>query len=276
MPEGPEVETIRLDIEPLLVEQKIKSTWISPVLYPATQKRNQFKTLEGKTISALGRHGKLLWINTSEEHYLLVRLGMTGRLHVQHRDDSLEKHTHVRIQLNSGNELRYIDSRRFGSVTLVQTEAEKLFEIQKMGPDPFSWDIKQKKEIIKRIQKSERSIKTILLDQSVLAGVGNIYASEALFVAKIAPEKKGTELSAQKLLSLLDAVQDVMKLALHHRGTSFMSYVDGWGKKGDNLSRLWVFARTEQPCKICGTAIEQKVQANRSTFYCPKCQKDRR
>lgn len=273
MPEGPEVETIRLDIEPLLLQQTIQSTWVSPVLYPEAQKRNQFKTLIGKTISALGRHGKLLWINTNQEQSLLVRLGMTGRLHVQHRDNAVEKHTHVRIKLNSNNELRYIDARRFGSVRLIETAAEKISEIGKMGPDPFTWDLKQKEEIIKRIQKSERSIKTILLDQSILAGVGNIYASEALFVAKIAPEKKGSELATQKLLRLLDASQDVMKLALQNRGTSFMSYVDGWGNKGDNLSSLWVFARTEQPCKICYTPIQQKVQAARSTFYCPKCQK---
>lgn len=273
MPEGPEVETIRLDIEPLLLKQTIQSTWISPVLYPLAQQRNQFKTLTGKTISALGRHGKLLWINTNNEQSLLVRLGMTGRLHVQHKNIAVERHTHVRIQLNSNNELRYIDSRRFGSVTLLETEAEKVTEIQKMGPDPFSWNLKQKEDIIKRIQKSERSIKTILLDQSVLAGVGNIYASEALFVAKIAPDRKGSELSTQKLLSLLDAAQDVMILALQNRGTSFMSYVDGWGNKGDNLSSLWVFARTELPCKICYTPIQQKVQAARSTFYCPKCQR---
>jgi formamidopyrimidine-DNA glycosylase len=273
MPEGPEVETIRLDIEPLLLDQAIQSAWVSRVLYPTAQKRSQFKRLTGKTISALGRHGKLLWINTTQEQSLLVRLGMSGRLRVQQKESAVEKHTHVRIQLKSNYELRYIDPRRFGSVTLIETEAEKISEIKKMGPDPLSWNLKQKKEIIKRIQKSERSIKTILLDQSILAGVGNIYASEALFVAKIAPDKKGSELPATKLLSLLDATQNVMELALQNRGTSFMSYVDGWGKKGDNFSRLWVFARTDQSCKICRTSIQQKIQAGRSTFYCPKCQK---
>jgi len=271
MPEGPEIETIRRDIEPLLVSQVISKIWVNPVFFKTKAQITAFKKLEGKTIHSLGRHGKLLWIDTAYDQSVLIRLGMTGRLHVQEKKQILEKHTHIRIEFENQKELRFIDPRRFGSFIL-STHNNKNSEIARLGPDPFSWKESDFKNIIGRIQKSNRSIKNILLDQSIIAGVGNIYASEALFVAKIFPEQKGCELSTKKLTQLLMASQKVMNTALQHRGTSFMSYVDGWGERGDNFSHLFVFAKTNQPCINCQTLISKITQSGRSTFYCKRCQ----
>ena len=267
MPEGPEVETIRLDIEPLLLQQEIINTWVNPIFLPNLAHQNQLKDLKGKTITNLGRHGKLLWIDTVSNQSLLIRLGMTGRLSVQPENDKIEAHTHVRLKLTNGKEFRFVDPRRFGKVLPADTEL-KLATIARMGPDPFSWSLKDKDLTVVQIQKSRRSIKNILLDQSVISGVGNIYAAEALFVAKIHPEKTGTSLSNKKLMLLLNACEQVMKTALKHRGTSFMSYVDGWGEKGGNFAHLFVFGKAGKPCPECKKIIKNYSIRAQHIFLC--------
>lgn len=271
MPEGPEVETIRLDIEPLLLHQKIQNIWVNPVFLPNLKQQAELKILENTKITNLGRHGKLLWIDTDSKQSLLLRLGMTGRLSVQKQSDPVEAHTHVRLKLASDKEFRFVDPRRFGKIIPVNLELKKA-TIDRMGPDPFSWNQEDKNTTARKIQKSRRNIKNILLDQSIISGVGNIYASEALYVAKIHPEQTGAVISINRLLELLDASELVMKTALKNRGTSFMSYVDGWGEKGDNFAHLFVFAKAGKSCPSCTQIIKKITQSGRSTFFCSKCQ----
>jgi formamidopyrimidine-DNA glycosylase len=271
MPEGPEVETIRRDIDPFVVGKTIHSTWASPFKLRSPINQESLSRLQGKTLHSTGSHGKLMWIATGSDDCLLIRLGMTGRLRMCSTADALEDHTHLRLTFETGEELRYVDPRRFGEI-IFTSDSLRQMELDRMGPDPFSWNSAQKAQVVSKIKKSDRAIKNILLDQSVLAGVGNIYAAEALFVARIHPEVPGSALTKPKLNLLLDAVCEVMTCAVESRGTTFMSYVDGWGKKGDNLSRLWVFAREGEPCKVCLSPVQRLVQSGRSTFMCTKCQ----
>jgi formamidopyrimidine-DNA glycosylase len=273
MPEAPEVETIKRDIEPFLVGRRIQDVWVSGKALRIPAKPTELNRLRELTVQSLHRHGKLLWIQLTSKAGLFFRLGMTGRLHINDSKEPKVKHTHVCLMLDNGTELRFVDPRRFGCVVPFFDEKEKQFELNKMSHDPLSWDETAINEIARKLCRSDRLLKVLLMDQKIVAGVGNIYASEALFLSKLSPSKKGTEVTMDQVKDLLVSCRRVMEIAVEQRGTTFMSYVDGFGRKGDNLSRLKVFSRTGKPCKVCETTIEKIVQAGRSTFYCPYCQK---
>lgn len=272
MPEGPEVETVRRTLEPSLVGRSVLSSWVGDKKLRNSLRTKDFRLLEGNKIVRLGRHGKLLWLDFSGELRTYVRLGMTGQLKLTQKDAVVEKHTHVRLILDGdGQELRYVDPRRFGefSVTIQGDNAN----IEKMGPDPTSdWSREAQAEATNNIRKSSRSIKEILLDQAVLAGVGNIYASESLFLARISPVVSGNALSPTQIVRLLKKVHIVLQAAIENCGTSFSNYVDGNGKKGANIDFVQVFMRHGLPCPRCKNTIDRLNQGGRSTYYCAKCQ----
>jgi len=273
VPEGPEVETIRRTLEPQLLGRSLHEPWTSGLKLRSNQNEGALKALEHKPIKALGRRGKLMWIDFAGDMSLLVRLGMTGRLYVKNRAEPTESHTHFRAHLDRGElELRFVDPRRFGDLQVVDA-ARKQHEINRIGPDPLSWKEEEKLALVARVRASDRTIKDILLDQSVLAGVGNIYASESLFAARIHPQARGCQLSKPRIGKLLEHTAAVLELAVRHNGTTFSNYVDGAGKKGDNLNFVNVFQRTGEPCYVCQKPIRRAVQSGRSTFYCMKCQK---
>jgi formamidopyrimidine-DNA glycosylase len=273
MPEGPEVETIRRSLEPLLVGRRLGRPWVSRKGLRAPTSSSKLKPLEGHTVTRLGRHGKLMWIDVDDGQGLLVRLGMTGRLVVEPASKKALLHTHVRVPLDDGNELRYVDARRFGEVVRFATAAERDEERARMGPDALALDDEGREKARARLMSTQRSLKDALLDQTVLAGVGNIYAAEALFVARLSPFLRGTDLDESRADRLLDAVSRVLAEAVVRRGTSFSDYVDGTGERGENLAHVFVFQREGEPCRACGTAVVREVQGQRSTFYCRRCQR---
>ena len=277
MPEGPEVETVRRSLLDVVVGRRIGRVRMSGLKLRTAVSPRDFKKLEGLSITDVGRRGKLLWLRAEDDAGIFVRLGMTGRLVVDKVQARPAPHTHVRIPLAPGQEeLRYVDARRFGDVAPFTSRAAFDEVMAQLGPDALALSTEELAATMKRLRNTSRSLKDALLDQRLLAGVGNIYAAEALFVARLSPFSRGLDLSAREARALLAAVGKVLRTGVENRGTSFSDYVDGRGERGRNQDHLFVFQRQGEPCRVCGSPIERSVQGQRSTFHCPRCQKPAR
>lgn len=290
MPELPEVETVRIGLQEYLADQTIKSVdcdW--PKSLPISKELIK-SNLIGAKIYRVDRRGKLIIIPLSKGYSLLIHLKMTGQLVYRpnkgkgfgggHPNDSLidklpDKSTRVIIALTNGT-LFFNDQRKFGWVKLEPTndlEKNNAF-LQKLGPEPLedSYTFEQFKATIQK--RSKTSIKAAILDQTVLAGVGNIYADEALFAARIHPATKVGLVSTIKLKRLYEAIREVMKLSISLGGSSDRNYVDAKGNKGSYLKFAKVFRREGQECPGCGGKVVKIRVAGRGTHICPKCQKE--
>ena len=269
MPELPEVETIVRDLRELIVGRKIigvefirKSVWRNRA--PKSAK------LIGASIDSIGRRGKNILINLSNSRTLIIHLKMTGRLTFDLPTVILRKHTHLVLDLD-GSHLRFNDIRRFGYLDLVETA--KLGEIDYLavlGPDALEIS---EDDFIKLIRSRHRIIKSMLLDQTVISGLGNIYSDESIFLAKIHPKKISSNLSRQKARKLYDAIREILLKAIKNRGSSVDDYVDARGDKGNHQNHFRVYGRDGEPCFICGHAIKRIVIGSRSTHFCPRCQR---
>jgi formamidopyrimidine-DNA glycosylase len=274
MPELPEVETVRRTLEPA-VGATITSVWSSgkPLrLNRAIDVRGLKKALVGRSIEALRRHGKYLLLDTDGPQSLLVHLGMTGRLRLHAAGAEREPHTHVVFALADGRELRYADPRRFGQVDVVVRATEHEHpSLAVLGPDPYAADV-DGDYLFERSRGRATSLKSFLLDQSNLAGVGNIYAAEALWRARLKPSRRARRLTRDEAKALAKAVRTVFVHALEHGGTTLSDFVDGAGQAGENADYLVVYGREGQPCKRCKSPIRRTIIQGRATYFCPTCQ----
>jgi formamidopyrimidine-DNA glycosylase len=273
MPELPEVETVLRSIVPRIVGRTITEVRASGKKLRSKVDTKRLRAgLVGARIDGVRRHGKYLLIDLSSGCVLMVLLGMSGQLLVARPGAAEPAHTHVVVTLDDGIELRYVDPRRFGIVKLFeQGQVERAAELRVLGPDPFGGKF-DSEYLARRLRATRRDVKSFLLDQKNVAGIGNIYASEALFVATIGPTRRTNTLERAAVERLFVAILEVLEQGITHRGTSFSNYVDAEGMLGENLARLWVYDRAGQPCRRCGTAIRKRTQGQRSTFYCPVCQ----
>ncbi|CAN5723771.1 bifunctional DNA-formamidopyrimidine glycosylase/DNA-(apurinic or apyrimidinic site) lyase [soil metagenome] len=272
MPELPEVETVRLSLLPV-VGATIASAWDSGKGLHMQRKppRAKLKKLVGATITALRRHGKYLLVDTDAGLSILVHLGMTGQVRIRPQGAPREKHAHIVIGLGE-RELVYIDARRFGQIDVFERGKEKeLPALAELGPDPIVDGI-DPAAFFARSRKKKTALKTFILDQTVLAGVGNIYASEALWLAKLRPTTRAYRLTEQKAAALAQAIDDVLRTSLANRGTSLRDYVDGDGVSGSNYAALKVYDRKGEPCARCQTPIKRTILQGRATYFCPTCQ----
>ena len=293
MPELPEVETVVRDLRPQLTGRRIESVAITPdplvrdrvIRYP---KALQFaRRLRGRQIKTVQRRGKYIVMPLEsvapgrqpadkaipEAERLVVHLGMTGHLRVWEPEEAAVKHTHFRALLDSG-ELRYDDPRQFGRLLLgTQDEmiAARAFPAR-LGPEPIHGDLTEA-EFESMIKARRRPVKSALLDQSFLAGVGNIYADEACFRAGIRPSRWTHRLTVRERRALYAAIHDVLENSIAARGSSIISYVDGFGIRGSNQERLLVYGRSGEPCLRCGTPLKGTRLAGRGTVYCRTCQR---
>jgi len=274
MPELPEVETIRRSLAGLLAGKTITGV---EVVHPGVIKAPDPQTfpadLTGRTFVDFDRRGKYLLLKLTGDMVLVVHLRMTGRLVVTAPETERARHTHLVLSLRGGQELRFVDTRRFGAIYLLP--ADRLGEISglsNLGPEPLDpeFSLARFKEVFKG---KNRALKGLLLDQTFVAGLGNIYADEVLARARLNPARKAGELSTEEVERLYLAIREELTLAIEHRGTSFRDYVDGLGQKGENQNYLKVYQRRDQPCSYCGAPIVREKLARRSTFYCPHCQK---
>jgi formamidopyrimidine-DNA glycosylase len=196
---------------------------------------------------------------------------MTGRLRIQKKSDERAPHTHVVLDLGA-RELRFSDPRRFGQIDVVRRATERAHPaLAVLGPDPLTDGI-DPVALHARARGKKATLKAFVLDQSVLAGVGNIYASEALWRAQLRPTTRAHRLTAQSAARLADAIREVLEHALTNGGTSLRDFVDADGREGDNAEYLWVYNRAGQPCPRCKTEIKRSVLQGRATYYCPTCQ----
>jgi formamidopyrimidine-DNA glycosylase len=273
MPELPEVETVRRSLEPRLFESAVTDVEASKLsLRQKPLDRAALGKLVGARFTAARRIGKYLLLDTSSEATVLVHLGMSGRLLLSARDVALPAHTHVRLTFESGLELRYVDPRRFGSVRVYATDGvHRSAELSILGPDPLS-DAFTREGFVEGLSRTKRDLKSALLDQKLVTGLGNIYVSEALFVARLSPRRRAHRVKAPEASALYDAVRDVLLRGVANRGTTFSDYVDADGNLGSNQHTLFVYGRDGQACRACETVIRRLVQGGRSTFYCSSCQ----
>jgi formamidopyrimidine-DNA glycosylase len=229
------------------------------------------RALAGAKIVGVRRHGKYLLIDTDGPMSILFHLGMTGRLRIVSARAKRARHTHVTIGLGK-RELRYSDPRRFGLCDVVERAHEREHEaLAVLGPDPLVDGI-DPVALHANARGRKTSLKAFVLDQSVIAGVGNIYASEALWRAKLRPTVRALRLSATAAQRLAIAVRGVLDDALSHNGTTLRDFVDADGASGDNIDHLDVYGRAGDPCPRCKTIIRRSVLQGRATYYCPTCQ----
>ncbi|QDU23216.1 bifunctional DNA-formamidopyrimidine glycosylase/DNA-(apurinic or apyrimidinic site) lyase [Urbifossiella limnaea] len=270
MPELPEVETVVRDLRPRAVGRTVTAVRVG-----AKQLRKAWNVawaadVVGRRVAAIRRRGK--WIVVEMEGpRIVVHLGMTGQFTAVAAAEPEPDHLHLVFALNDGTELRFRDVRRFGSVTLFADDAavEAFFAAAGLGPEPFGLDPAAFREVVRA---SARNLKAILIDQTVVAGVGNIYADEACCRAGLHPARKGDSLTPAECDALRVAVEAVLTTAIAARGSTIRDYVGGSGLGGGFQLEHRVYGRTGEPCLTCGAAIERVVLAGRSSHYCPKCQ----
>jgi formamidopyrimidine-DNA glycosylase len=273
MPELPEVETVRLTLLPA-VGARIAKVWDSGLGLHMKRKppRAKLKKLVGAEITALRRIGKYLLVDTDTSYSLLVHLGMTGRFRLQMGAEPRPPHTHLVLSLGD-RELRFADARRFGQIDVFTRGKEREHTALKdLGPDPIVDGIDAAAFYARSRRKKNTQLKAFILDQTVLAGVGNIYASEALWLSKLRPTKRAGRLTEEKAAALAHAIDEVLRTSLANHGTSLRDFVDGDGAEGSNYDYLKVYDRKGQPCPRCKTSIRRSVLQGRATYFCPTCQ----
>lgn len=273
MPELPEVETIRRTLVQHVADLKIeeiKLIWSSAVCGWADQSFEALVT--GRRIQTIDRRGKYLLIRLDEDLTLIAHMRMTGRLNYYTDNKEPEKHTHVVFRLDRG-EVHFSDVRKFGRIQAIPTPlCFSGSSLCKLGPEPLEAEFTP--EVLKeRFGKKKLSVKAALLDQHVLAGLGNIYVDESLFRAGISPERRVDTLSEEEISKLHQAIQNVLQAGIDAQGTSFRDYRDANGEKGSFEQDLQVYGRGGEPCKVCGQALERIRLAGRSTVYCSRCQR---
>jgi formamidopyrimidine-DNA glycosylase len=252
---------------------KISTIWDSGQGLHMARKppRKQLQKLLGATIVGLRRHGKYLLVDTDTPESLLVHLGMTGRFCIHDAQVPRATHTHFVAGIGT-RELRFADPRRFGQIDIVTRGQERFHPaLAGLGVDALTDRIDVR--LFHAGAKASRStLKAFILDQSVIAGVGNIYASEALWRAELRPTKRTKRLTVEGARKLVDAIREVIDRALENGGTTLSDFVDAYGSAGDNAEYLWVYDREGQPCPRCKEPIKRSVLQGRATYYCPTCQ----
>jgi len=281
MPELPEVETVRRGLEARVLGRRFMAVEVPGPLVVAGRAREFVGALTGRRIEGLHRKGKALAIELGAredeaplgqnhtERFLVVRLGMTGQLVVVPREATVEPHTHIRLVLDGGaEEIRYRDARRFGRLRCCTAqELEAIFS--RLGPDAREIT---KEQFVLAMRGRRGAVKGWLLNQQMLAGLGNIYADEALFDARIHPLAQPARLAPRDARRLHRAVQRVLERAIARQGTSFRDYLDIEGRPGNFGPRLRVYQRTGAPCSRCGRRIQRLAVSGRSSHFCPRCQ----
>ncbi|MEH7157638.1 DNA-formamidopyrimidine glycosylase [Neobacillus drentensis] len=274
MPELPEVETVRKTLKKLVVNKTIKDIMIYwPKIIKNPLEIEQFvDALIGETIVDVGRRGKFLIIYT-RNFALVSHLRMEGKYGLYPKEEPFDKHTHVLFHFTDGTELRYRDVRKFGTMHLYKKGDEFLTEpLIGLGPEPFSEDFTID-YLASRLEKTNRKIKTALLDQKVFVGLGNIYVDEALFRAGIHPERLANTLNKNEITILHREIVATLSEAVKKGGSTIRSYVNSQGEIGMFQLELFAYGRNGEECKRCGTPLEKMTVGGRGTHYCPKCQK---
>lgn len=272
MPELPEVETVRRSLREALRGRRIvevtRIAWPRTIAAPPPEAFREL--LRDRPVLDVDRRGKYVILRLDRDEALVVHLRMTGRLTIAPADAQPDAHTHVALLLDDGRLLLFRDTRKFGRMWLLDREGLALLE-HKLGPEPLD-DALTAEEFRTLLRRRRGRLKPLLLDQSLIAGLGNIYVDEALWLGKLHPLRSVPSLDDSEVDALYSAIRTVLALAVDNRGTTFSDYRDGWGYRGDNQQFLKVYDRAGQPCPRCGTPIERIVVGQRGTHVCSLCQ----
>src|SRR5262245_32877970 len=271
MPELPEVETVVRDLRPLLAGRTITGVRRSKHKLRRLWKPDWSTAAVGLRVEGVRRRGKWILIDTADNSTVLrVHLGMTGQFTVVPAAESELDHLHPGCERDAGRGLRCRDRRRFGSAELFADRAAVEAEMNdELGPEPFGLD---PEEFRASVVGTGRNLKAVLLDQQVVAGVGNIYADESLYLAKLHPGRKGKSLTREECDRLRGAIETVLTRAIEGRGSTIRDYVGGSGLRGGFQNEFAVYGRTDEPCPTCQTAIAVVRHSGRGSHYCPTCQ----
>ena len=276
MPELPEVETIVRGLRTVLPGRTIVAVRLGKTDFiedPAALA----ELLPGRRIESVDRLGKFIRLQLSASEaaksperqiHFVIHLGMTGWLGVRRSDDPVAPHTHAFFELEDGRELRYTDIRRFGQMIVVGGDQFEAFR-ERLGQEPLEISAS---EFHRRLGGRQARIKALLLDQRVFRGIGNIYADESLWQARIHPARIAARLNSKELGGLRKAIQRVLRHAIADRGSSISNFVDAEGQQGEYQQRHRAYGREGKPCFRCGTKIRRAIVAGRSSFFCPRCQ----
>ena len=271
MPELPEVETTRRGIEPLIVGRTVARVLIHNAALRWAVPGELCDVLPGQQVTAVERRSKYL-LFSFERGTLIVHLGMTGHLRVASCQTERRKHDHVEIMFTDGSSLRYNDARRFGAMLWTTADPLQHERLAGLGPEPFSSAFNA--AYLHQLSRGRKvAVKPFLMDAGVVVGVGNIYASEALFRAGIAPARQAGLVSRVTYRRLVSSVREILTAAISAGGTTIRDFSDSQGRPGYFSRELRVYGRAGQACVRCGTAIEQARLGQRSTYFCPKCQR---
>lgn len=286
MPELPEVETVRRDLQRLLRGQRVKNVHVSKDKIVRGSTRLFKRNLTGLLVQGVKRRGKLLIFLMNDDQFLLVHMKMTGQLIYQSertlvggghgqprvkRDELPNKYTHVVVVFGDGARLYFNDMRQFGYMRLVNTEQLEQI-VARFGVEPLSQAFTPDK-LRQLVRGRKTALKNVLLDQQGVAGLGNIYVDESCFLAGVRPMRRANKVTDREVVKLHRAVIDVLKKSIAARGTTFNSFRDGLGGEGKFVKRLKVYGRAGQPCVRCQTILKRVKVGGRGTVYCPVCQK---
>ena len=293
MPELPEVETIARGLEKRIAGDTIESVWLGSKPEPLKSSPTEISAvLEHSRIARVRRVGKHIVFDLEKEPRLaskrgtrtrgaarsetrdhaqwIVHLGMTGQLLIASPETEMLKHTHAVLKLASGRELRFVDPRRFGRLAVVRIEAQNGAGFAAPGDEPLESQIDR---FVTLFRHRKTPIKSALLNQKLLSGVGNIYADESLFRAGVRPRRRASSLTGDELKKLHRGLKDVLRQAIKLGGSSVSDYVDAEGREGFFQLKHRVYGREGKPCLVCRTPIKRVIIAGRSSHYCPRCQK---
>lgn len=268
MPELPEVETIKRSLQTNKGASIIKTEIIRPDIIRIRDYEPEF--IQGLTIIDFKRRGKYLLIELTEDYKIAVHMGMSGRLYMMENEtEIIEKHVHFVLYLDNGKKVIFQDTRRFGGIWLLR-DLDMFFA--KMGKEPLNRDFSAP-YLLSIIKNRRIAIKTLILNQNLISGIGNIYADEALFLARIRPDREAGSLSEEEALRLSRAIKKVLREGIKNRGTTFRDYRDGNNERGGFQDHLQVYGKIGEKCPVCGNLIIRNRIGGRSSHYCEFCQK---
>lgn len=270
MPELPEVETVRRSLLRAIPGRRIESVQVRQHQLRRPVDRGFGRRLRGRAIRDVRRIGKYLVLELDHRAVLLVHLGMSGTLLVRQAGTPPDRHDHIVLRLSGGTELVLNDPRRFGLARVVRLE--RADELHNLGPDPLEEDLDHRR-LAAMLQGRRAPIRNLLIDQRLLAGIGNIYANEILHRAGIRPQRPADSLRRSEISRLAAAIPAVLKDAVSLGGSSISDFHDAKGRPGYFQLHAAVYGREGEPCRRCGSSIRREVITGRSCFYCPRCQR---
>jgi len=271
MPELPEVETTKRGIAPYIEHQRIECVTIRENRFRTPVPEYLAERLVHQQIGQISRRAKYLLLPVAEGH-LIWHLGMSGSLRLETPEAALKKHDHIQLTMSSGWQLRYHDPRRFGFVDFIEDDPMSDSRLASLGPEPLSPILTG--SYLYRVSRGKKSsVKTFIMDNAVVVGVGNIYASEALFMAGIDPRRAAGRISMERYQRLSAAIKSVLSSAIEQGGTTLRDFVSGQGEPGYFAQKLNVYGRSGAECVRCGTTLRNIVLGQRASVYCPGCQR---